>query len=107
VHLFDKPTSIQGQIVTGAVNVTKKDTNLIIIKNFDNNGFTSRSITFTIDQNLEIKGYSYNQSTDVIDGSTTEYLIENLVLTLNFNPFFNGTKGLQGRYSFNLILWYI
>jgi hypothetical protein len=71
VHLFDKPTSIQGHIVTGAVNVTKKDTNLIIIKNFDNNGFTSQSITFTIDQNLEIKSYSYDQSTDVIDGSNT------------------------------------
>ena len=102
VQLFDRPTNIQGQIVTGAVNVTKKETNLIVIKNFDNNGFTSQSITFTIDQNLEIKSYTYDQSTDVIDGSSTEYYIEDLMLTLNFNPFLNGTKDLQGRYSFNL-----
>ncbi|MGJ8551291.1 hypothetical protein [Winogradskyella wichelsiae] len=69
---------------------------LIVISNNYSTGFTGQTVTFKIDQELNIVKVSYNYYTDVIN-FPVKYKVVGIDLKLNQNPFSN-LKEFRGLY---------
>ena len=78
-------------------NLEIKENSNIKILNQYSTGFTGHTISFEIDNNLNIKESSYEYWTDVPEIGT-KYKVLDIDLKLNQNPF-KKTNGLRGQYE--------
>lgn len=79
--------------------VISENSNIKILNQYSK-GFTGHTISFEIDNNLNIIKSNYKYWTDV-DGIGTEYKILDIDFRLNQNPF-KGTNGLRGQYEMKI-----
>ena len=83
-------------MMDSALNLSLGDSTLVIT-NTSNTGFHGHQIKFTIDRKLEIVDVQYSSWTDdFISGAHHEQSVQNVILSLNDNPFKN--EYVQGRY---------
>jgi hypothetical protein len=83
---FPHDCSMQSDMLEKAIELDKNGRELTI-KNIANDGFTGHSITFRLNSKLEVKKAEYDEWTDVLDGSSTNYKIDKIELKLNSDPF--------------------
>lgn len=90
---------LMGVMLDTAVSIHKINGDVIIKNNF-NDGFVGYKVIFVLSSNLEIKDVKYMMSTDVIDGSTSKYTVEKVILSMNTNPFYNDF--ITGHYTLQI-----
>jgi len=93
---FPHDCSMESDMLEKAIELDKND-NELAIQNIANDGFTGHSIKFQLNSKLEIKKAEYDEWTDVLDGSSTNYQIDRIKLKLNSDPF--NSKNLIGYYT--------
>lgn len=71
----------------------------IYIENESNTGYSGIHISFKIDRKLNISNVEYYTWDDIENGSSTDYEIQEVYLTLNKNPFEKGVRNLMGIYK--------
>jgi len=73
--------------------------NLIEITCSNNSGYGGEDIVFQVSKDLSISNVKFDYTSDNEGGKTETYKIEKFKLTLNRNPFKDGTSDLQGEFS--------
>lgn len=72
----------------------------IMITNVFNDGLTGHEVKMWLSSKLKINKATYNEWTDVIDGSETEYTVDKVILQLNKNPFLDSL--ITGFYTLQI-----
>lgn len=83
---FPHDCSMESDMLERAIELDK-DGSELIIKNIANDGYTGHSIAFRLNSKMEVKKAEYNEWTDAVDGSSTNYKIYEIELKLNSGPF--------------------
>ncbi len=76
------------------------DEKILKITNTFNDGFTGHAVEFVLSSDLEIVRVDYQEWTDLIDGSKTDYTVEKAVLSMNESPF--KSKLITGHYTLQI-----
>lgn len=83
---FPHDCSMESDMLERAIELDKYGVELII-KNIANDGYTGHSIAFRLNSKMEVKEAEYDEWTDALDGSSTNYKIDEIELKLNSDPF--------------------
>lgn len=75
-----------GGILDSAVSIKIQNEELLITNTF-NSGFTGHEIQFSLSTELKILRVTYDEWSDMIDGSETKFIVEKVILSINKNPF--------------------
>lgn len=73
------------------------ENSVLKITNIANDGYTGHKIEIWLQPDLKITNVTYDQWSDVLNGSKDEFTVENIILELNDNPF--RTHYVTGHYS--------
>jgi hypothetical protein len=95
---YDK--SLKSDLNDKPVIIERLENNEIKITNVSNNGFTGNKIQIIINSELDILDVNYEYWDDVIDGSTSKYTIEKIILTLDKN--FIKENNYKGYYTIQI-----
>jgi hypothetical protein len=87
------------ELLDTAVSILRNEETVKITNTF-NDGFTGHEIEFVLSSDLEIVRADYQEWTDVIDGSKTNYTVEKVVLSMNENPF--QSELITGHYTLQI-----
>ncbi|MCL8009444.1 hypothetical protein M8845_18635 [Gelidibacter japonicus] len=102
-NYFPHDCSMESDMLDKA-NELDKNRNTLTVKNIANDGFTGHSIVLKLNSKLEVKKAEYDEWTDVLDGSTTNYKIDRVELKLNSDPF--NSKNFIGYYTLYMTGYY-
>jgi len=81
--------------------IINEDNKELLIENKYSSGYTGHNFVFRIDNKLNIIKATYSYWTDVLSTEESNYIIDNIDLKLNQNPF-NGLKELRGQYTLQI-----
>lgn len=92
-------TQDMAELLDTAVSILGDEQTLKITNTF-NDGFTGHEVEFVLSSDLEIIRVDYQEWTDMIDGSMTEYTVEKAVLSMNESPF--KSELITGHYTLQI-----
>lgn len=96
---FPHDESLQSAILKSPVEA-KYGENSILISNSFNDGLSGHFVSFELSEQLDILRINYDEWEDVIDGSSTTYEVEKVIIVVDRNPF--STEGIIGFYTLQI-----
>jgi hypothetical protein len=87
-----------GELLDESLSLEKVN-DKFVLTNVYNNEFTGHEIIIEFNDKLEIYQVDYDEWSDMINGSETNYTVENIIISTNENPSETETQGLVGHYT--------